>query len=42
MPVITVEAGKMSKEAKSKLVQELTASASAIMNASAQSIIIFM
>lgn len=32
MPVITVEAAKLSKEQKRKLVQELTESASNIMN----------
>jgi 4-oxalocrotonate tautomerase len=37
MPVITIEAAKLTKEQKRKLVKDLTASASTIMNLPEQS-----
>lgn len=42
MPVITVEASKLSKEQKSKLVKELTASAASIMNTPEQAFIVLV
>ncbi|GAS81800.1 4-oxalocrotonate tautomerase [Paenibacillus amylolyticus] len=42
MPVITVEAAKLSKEQKRKLVQELTESASNIMNIPQQAFFVFV
>lgn len=39
MPVITVEAGKLTKEQKSQLARELTESASRIMGVPAQAFI---
>lgn len=40
MPVITFEAGKLNKEQKSKLVEEVTATASKIMNVPKQAFIV--
>jgi 4-oxalocrotonate tautomerase len=42
MPVITVEAGKLNKEQKSKLVRELTSQASEIMNVPEQAFIVLI
>jgi 4-oxalocrotonate tautomerase len=42
MPVITVEAAKLSKEQKSKLVKELTASAANIMNIPEQAFVVLV
>ena len=42
MPVITVEAGKLNKEQKSKLVKDLTASAAGIMNVPEQAFIVLL
>lgn len=42
MPVITVEAGKLNKEQKSKLVKDLTASAASIMNVPEQAFIVLL
>lgn len=42
MPVITLEGAKLTKEQKSKLVKELTASAAKIMNASEQAFIVLL
>ena len=42
MPVITLEAGKLNKEQKSKLVKDLTSTAAAIMNVPEQAIIVLM
>lgn len=42
MPVITVEAAKLSKEQKIKLVKELTASAANIMNIPEQAFVVLV
>lgn len=42
MPVITLEGSKLSKEQKSQLVKELTASAAKIMNAPEQAFIVLL
>lgn len=42
MPVITVEAGKLNKEQKSKLVKELTHAASKTMNVPEQAFIVLL
>ncbi|GKX65213.1 4-oxalocrotonate tautomerase DmpI [Inconstantimicrobium mannanitabidum] len=42
MPVITVEAGKLNKEQKSKLVKELTRTASKAMNVPEQAFIVLV
>ena len=42
MPVITVEAGKLNKEQKSKLVKDLTSSAASIMNVPEQAFIVLL
>lgn len=42
MPVITIEGSALSKEQKSRLVKELTASAATIMNAPEQAFIVFV
>ncbi len=42
MPVITVEAGKLNKEQKGKLVKDLTASAANIMNVPEQAFIVLL
>lgn len=42
MPVITFEAGKLNKEQKSKLVKEVTATASKIMNVPEQAFIVLL
>ncbi|AKG34795.1 4-oxalocrotonate tautomerase DmpI [Paenibacillus durus] len=42
MPVITIEAAKLTKEQKRKLVNELTASASNIMNIPEQAFFVFV
>lgn len=42
MPVITLEAGKLNKEQKSKLVKELTTSAANIMNVPEEAFIILI
>lgn len=42
MPVITIEAAKLTKEQKRKLVKELTTSASDIMNIPEQSFFVFI
>jgi len=42
MPVITVEAGKLNKEQKSKLVKEFTSKASEIMNVPEQTFIVLL
>lgn len=42
MPVITLEAGKLSKEQKSKLVRELTGKAAEIMKVPEQAFIVLM
>ena len=42
MPVITLEAGKLNKEQKSRLVKELTSKASEIMNVPEQAFIVLL
>lgn len=42
MPVITLEGSKLSKEQKSQLVKELTASAAKIMNVPEQAFIVLL
>lgn len=42
MPVITIEAAKLSKEQKRELVASLTKSASSIMNAPEQAFVVFV
>ncbi|MFT8315018.1 MAG: 4-oxalocrotonate tautomerase DmpI [Clostridium sp.] len=42
MPVITLEGEKLSKEQKSQLVKELTASAAKIMNAPEQAFVVLL
>lgn len=42
MPVITLEGSKLSKEQKSQLVKELTASAAKIMNAPEQAFVVLL
>jgi 4-oxalocrotonate tautomerase len=42
MPVITLEAGKLNKEQKSKLVKELTETTSKIMNVPEQAFIVLV
>jgi 4-oxalocrotonate tautomerase len=42
MPVITLEAGRLNKEQKSKLVKELTTKASEIMNVPEQAFIVLL
>jgi len=42
MPVITLEGSKLSKEQKSELVKELTASAAKIMNVPEQAFIVLI
>lgn len=42
MPVITVEGSKLSKEQKSNLVKELTASAARIMNVPEQAFVVLV
>lgn len=42
MPVITVEAGKLNKEQKGKLVKELTETASKVMNVPEQAFIVLL
>ena len=42
MPVITLEAGKLNKEQKSKLVKEFTSTASKVMNIPEQAFIILL
>lgn len=42
MPVITVEAAKLNKEQKGKLVKDLTETASNIMNVPKQAIIVLL
>lgn len=42
MPVITLEAGKLNKEQKSKLVKEFTSMASEIMNVPEQAFIVLL
>lgn len=42
MPVITVEAGKLNKEQKSKLVKDLTVSAANIMNVPEEAFIVLL
>ena len=42
MPVITVEGAKLSKEQKSQLAKELTASASSIMNVPEEAFIVLI
>ena len=42
MPVITLEAGKLSKEQKSQLVKDLTSKAAEIMNVPEQAFIVLM
>jgi 4-oxalocrotonate tautomerase len=42
MPVITIEAGKLSKEQKSELAAQLTKSASSIMHAPEQSFVVLV
>jgi len=42
MPVITVEAGKLNKEQKSKLVKDLTSAAASIMNVPEQAFIVLL
>lgn len=42
MPVITIEGSKLSKEQKSRLVKELTASAAEIMKTPEQSFFVFV
>lgn len=42
MPVITLEAGKLNKEQKSKLVKEFTCKASEILNISEQAFIVLL
>lgn len=42
MPVITIEGSKLSKEQKSKLVKELTATAASIMNTPEQAFVVFV
>ncbi|AGK95768.1 4-oxalocrotonate tautomerase DmpI [Clostridium pasteurianum] len=42
MPVITLEGAKLSKEQKSQLVKQLTASAAKIMNAPEQAFVVLL
>lgn len=42
MPVITLEGARLSKEQKSQLVKELTASAAKIMNAPEQAFVVLL
>lgn len=42
MPVITLEGAKLSKEQKSQLVKDLTASAAKIMNAPEQAFVVLL
>lgn len=42
MPVITLEGSKLSKEQKSELVKELTASAAKIMNVPEQAFVVLL
>lgn len=42
MPVITLEAGKLSKEQKSQLVKEFTSTASKVMNVPEQAFIVLL
>lgn len=42
MPVITIEAGKLDGEKKSKLISEVTSKASEIMNVPEQAFIVFI
>jgi 4-oxalocrotonate tautomerase len=42
MPVITVEAGKLNKEQKGKLVKEMTKTASEVMNVPEQAFIVLL